>query len=118
MSNEQQEELQEEMQDSTQEQQPWYKRIIPRWLSIPFVIVVAVIIYVFQADRSNFAQITSNNNEINILKQNVQACCDTTKKYQELYNQLHAGKEEVERIAREKYHMKRETEDLYLTEIQ
>ena len=55
--------------------------------------------------------------EINKLKGDIQQNSDSAMYYVNKVNELNTDKETLERIAREKYGMKRHNEDVYKTDI-
>ena len=92
-------------------------RHIPRWLSVPLVVIVAfLIIMIFFGDNS-YLKNKEYGNKIDELAKEIQANIDSAKYYQRKSKELVTDKETLEKIAREQYGMKRESEDVYITEI-
>ena len=90
---------------------------IPRWISLPLVIIVTfLVVMVFFGDNS---YIKSNEyaEKIYELEKEIQANKDSAKYYQRKSKELVTDCETLEKIAREQYGMKRDNEDVYITEI-
>lgn len=89
---------------------------IPRWLSIPFIIfIVFMILLIFFGDY-NFMRMSQYNDQIRELKTEIQANEDSTVIFEHRIRELNTDPETLEKIAREKYGMKRPNEDIYITE--
>ncbi|MCQ2289972.1 MAG: septum formation initiator family protein [Bacteroidales bacterium] len=90
---------------------------IPRWMSFTLVVVVAVIAGLFFIGPNNFMRVVELKKEIKELKTEIKANRDSTNIYEAKTRELNTDKVSLERIAREKYGMKRLNEDVYITEI-
>ena len=92
-------------------------RWIPRWLSLPLIIIVAfLIIMVFYGDNS-YLKSKEYSKKIDELQKEIKANRDSAAYYQRKSHELATDRETLEKIAREQYGMKRENEDLYITDI-
>lgn len=90
---------------------------VPEWLSFTFVMFVAfVAMMLFYGD---FSYVKSNeySQQIQKIQQEIRENNDTARIYTQKIQELNTDPETLERIAREKYGMKRENEDVYTTDI-
>ena len=90
---------------------------IPRWLNVPLLIFTVFIIWLLFFGEYNFMRINDQKKEINQLKEQISANLDSAKLYDEKLHELNTDKETLEKIAREKYGMKRLNEEVYVTNI-
>ena len=90
---------------------------IPRWLSIPFVVSAAFILTLLFFGDNNYVKIYRYKQQINQLKTEIKANEDSAAIYDAKIQELHTNRAKLERISREKYGMKRESEDVYITDI-
>ena len=91
---------------------------VPKWLSAPLVIFVAFIVgLLFFNGGNNYLKINEYNRQINLLKAETKANEDSAAIYDAKIQELHTNRAKLERISREKYGMKRESEDVYITDI-
>lgn len=90
---------------------------IPRWMSITLVVVVAMIAGLFFIGPNNFMRVVELKKEIKELKTEIKANRDSTNIYEAKTRELNTDKVSLERIAREKYGMKRLNEEVFITEI-
>lgn len=90
---------------------------VPSWLSITFVAFVVFIGVMMFYGESSYVKSNHYTSEINKLKSDIQQNCDSAKTYTNKVNELNTDRETLERIAREKYGMKRQNEDVYKTDI-
>ncbi|MBQ0069981.1 MAG: septum formation initiator family protein [Bacteroidales bacterium] len=90
---------------------------IPRWLNVPFVVFVIFIAWMSIFGENNFRKTHSLKTQINNLKAEIQAKNDSAKYYEAKVRELNTDRERLEKIAREQYGMKRENEDVYITDI-
>lgn len=92
-------------------------RLLPRWLSLPLIIIVAFLVaMVFYGDNS-YLKSKEYGKKIDELEKEIKANKDSAIYYQRKAHELATDKETLEKIAREQYGMKRESEDVYITEI-
>lgn len=90
---------------------------IPRWISLPLIIIVTfLLLMVFYGDNS-YIKGNQYAEKIYELEKEIQINKDSAKYYQRKSRELVTDAETLEKIAREQYGMKRENEDVYITEI-
>ncbi len=96
-----------------------YKRPkwIPLWLNIPFVVFLFFILSLFFFGENNYMKISKYKKQIHELKAEIKNNEDSTLVYEAKVKELHTDKSTLERMAREKYGMKRANEDVYATDI-
>lgn len=92
-------------------------RWLPKWLSLPFIIFLAFIVMLLFYGENNYMQISKQKNEINKLNAQIKNMEDSAQYYERKYRELDTDKENLEKLAREQYRMKRINEDVYLTDI-
>lgn len=90
---------------------------IPRWLNLPLVIFVIFLVVLLFCGENNFMQITSYKKQIRDLKMEIKNNEDSALIYEKKAAELNTDRETMERIAREKYNMKRPNEEVYTTDI-
>ncbi len=90
---------------------------VPRWMSFTLVLSVITIALLFFVGPNNFMKVVELKKEIKELKSEIKADRDTTAIYEAKTRELNTDKASLERIAREKYGMKRLNEDVYITDI-
>lgn len=85
-----------------------------RYVSLLFVIIFGLFVYVLFFHDNSYSQLTEYNNQISDLKEEIKENRDTLEYYRQLNNLLNASTEEMERIARERYHMQGPNEEVYI----
>ena len=90
---------------------------MPRWMSFTLVFSIFMIGALFFVGPNNFMKVVELKKEIKELKKEIKANRDTTAIYEAKIRELNTDKVTLERIAREKYGMKRLNEEVYITEI-
>ncbi len=90
---------------------------IPKWISWPLLIFVAFIILLLCVGENNYMRIYDYEKQINELKVSIKANEDSAAMYESKTRELNTDRETLERIAREKYGMKRANEEVYVTDI-
>ncbi len=90
----------------------WFRR----YVSVAFVGLLALYVYVLFFNDNSYSRLRELKGEINRLEQEKRDNQDTLKKYEELNRLLLSDKEELERVARERYGMQRPGEDVYIVE--
>ncbi len=91
---------------------------VPKWLNAPLVIfVVFVVGLVFFNGGNNYIKISEYNRQINILKAETKANEDSAAMYEKKIKELNTDRSTLEKIAREKYGMKKDYEEVYVTDI-
>lgn len=98
-----------------------FKILKNKWLSnlltLPKLVFVAFICsLIFFGDNSCLRKLEYND-QINDLKAQIKANQDSTKIYEAKVRELNTDRETLEKIAREKYGMKRVNEEVYITDI-
>ncbi|MBQ4367095.1 MAG: septum formation initiator family protein [Muribaculaceae bacterium] len=91
---------------------------IPRWLNLPFVVFIVFVVLLLFTGENNYLKINSLKKQINELKAEIKANEDSAAVYDAKVQELNTDRESLEKIAREKYGMKRVNEDVYITDIQ
>ena len=89
---------------------------IKRYVKLPFVVMVAFFAFILFFSESSTIRSMELNSVIDSLKQEISFYRDTTNHYIYLNEQLNTNPEAMERVVREKYHMNRENEDVYVFE--
>ncbi|MBR1934511.1 MAG: septum formation initiator family protein [Muribaculaceae bacterium] len=90
---------------------------IPRWLNLPFLFFLAFIVLLLFFGEYNYLRINSLANEIDDLKEQIKEQEDSAAYYTSKLNALNTDKENLERLCREQYGMKRVNEEVYITDI-
>ena len=90
---------------------------IPRWLNVPLVIVAAFIVYLFFMGDNNFIKAWHYRHQANELKREIELNLDSANYYNDRVRELNTDRETLEKIAREQYGMKREGEEVYITDL-
>lgn len=90
----------------------WFKR----YVSVVFVGLLALYVYVLFFNDNSYNRLRELQREITRLEQEKKENQDTLKKYYELNRLLLSDKDELERVARERYGMQRRGEDVYIIE--
>lgn len=85
-------------------------------MSLLFVGLLALYVYVLFFNDNSYGRLSELHGEIKRLEKEKQENLDTLKKYRDLNQLLLSDKEELERVAREKYGMQRQGEDVYIIE--
>ncbi|MBQ2235570.1 MAG: septum formation initiator family protein [Muribaculaceae bacterium] len=89
---------------------------VPRWLNIPLIIFIAFIVSLLFFGDNNYLKINELKSRINELKAEIKLNEDSAAIYEVKVRELNTDRETLERIAREKYGMKRQNEDVYVVE--
>ncbi len=82
---------------------------------IPAMVFVVFMVSLVCCGDNNYIRSCSFTKEINDLKAEIKADEDSTAIYEERVRELHTDRESLEKLAREKYGMKHENEDVYIT---
>ena len=91
----------------------WFANLV----TVPKLIFVGFICsLIFFGDNSCLRKLEYND-QIKDLKTQIQANQDSTAFYEAKVRELNTDRETLEKIAREKYGMKRENEEVYITDI-
>ncbi len=89
---------------------------VPRWLNIPLIIFIAFIVSLLFFGDNNYLKINELKSRINELKAEIKLNEDSAAIYEAKVRELNTDRETLERIAREKYGMKHQNEDVYVVE--
>ncbi|MCH5347229.1 MAG: septum formation initiator family protein [Muribaculaceae bacterium] len=87
-----------------------------RYLSLPLVIVLGLIVYVTVFNKNSFIDLHHHKQQIKELKAQIKENRDTFEYYDKLNRRLDTDPVTMERIVREQYHMQRAGEDVYIFE--
>ncbi|MBO7609249.1 MAG: septum formation initiator family protein [Muribaculaceae bacterium] len=91
----------------------WFSNLV----TLPKLVFVGFICsLIFFGDNSCMRKLEYND-QINDLKAQIQANKDSAKIYEAKVRELNTDRETLEKIAREKYGMKRVNEEVYITDI-
>lgn len=88
-----------------------------RWIHLPFIIILAFFVMLFFFGDYNFINRKEYINKISAIKAEIKANEDSAAVYEAKSRELDTDRQTLERIAREKYGMKRTNEDVYITDI-
>lgn len=85
--------------------------------AIPFLVIgTLVVLVLFLNEETSMKTNMEYEKQINVLKAQIQTNLDSARYYKEHRMAIENGKGDLERIAREKYHMQKPTEDIYIYE--
>lgn len=87
-----------------------------RYITLVFVGLLALYVYVLFFNDNSYGHLRELHSEIKRLEKEKQENRDTLEKYHDLNQLLLSDKNELERVAREKYGMQRPGEDVYIVE--
>ncbi len=85
-----------------------------RYVSLLFILVIGLFAYVIFFDENSYGRLSELNRQKAELKAEIEANRDSLRHYQELNRLLESSPDEMERIARERYFMQGENEDVYV----
>ena len=85
-----------------------------RYIKLPFVLVMMYFAFILFISENSIARSFELKQSIDSLQQEINIYRDTTNYYINLNEQLNSNTEALERVVREKYHMNRENEDVYV----
>lgn len=89
----------------------WYKRVA----NVPLMLLLALSLGILLLnDDASISQSMEFEKEIIRLKREIKDCNDSAQYYHDRRIAIECGGDELEYIAREQYHMKRPTEDVFL----
>lgn len=101
------------MEESNEKKGFWARRKS----AIPFLVIGTMIVLVlFLNEETSMKTNVEYEKRINTLKAQIQHNLDSAKYYKEHRMAIENGKGDLERIARERYHMQKPTEDIYVYE--
>ena len=88
-----------------------------RYITVPLLGVVCFAIYVcFLKEDDSVVTRMEYQNQINDLNAEIDANLDSLELYNRLNASLETDRDNIERVVRERYHMKRPNEDIYVFE--
>lgn len=89
---------------------------VRRYIRPGFMITASVIAFVLFFNDNSLLTTYEHEQEIDRLKAEISECRDTLMYYEALNRALDTDVETMERIVRERYHMQRPTEEVYVYE--
>ena len=90
------------------------KKILSFFINKYFITTVAFIVWLVFFDSNNMLTNLRTRDKLNALKKDKKFYMDEIKKDSILIQKLHSDTLELEKLAREKYLMKKDNEDVYL----
>lgn len=87
-----------------------------RYISMTFILAMAFVCIVVFFNENSIVRSLEYRDRIVELEDEIRANRDTFKYYDALNHALDTDPETMERIVREKYHMQRENEDVYIVD--
>ena len=90
---------------------------LPEWLNLPALLFFAFIVMLLFFGDYKFTEVSKQNTEINKLNAQIKSKEDSALYYEKKFRELDTDPENLEKLAREQYGMKRTNEDVYETDI-
>ncbi|MBQ0121655.1 MAG: septum formation initiator family protein [Bacteroidales bacterium] len=90
---------------------------IPRWVSVSLVVFIIFLGWMLFFGEYNLFESYSLSSQKNDLTTEIQAMQDSAIFYDKKVNELNTDRENLEKIAREQYGMRRVNEEIYTTDI-
>lgn len=90
---------------------------LPLWLNLPAVLFLAFLVMLLFFGEYKYTKVSEQKSEINKLKAQIKSKEDSAMYYEKKYRELDTDRENLEKLAREQYSMKRTNEDVYKTDI-
>ncbi len=87
-----------------------------RYVRLPFLVTVGIIIALYFFNDHSALTYYQYETRINELRSQIKATTDTLEHYRQLNHSLNTDREAMERIVRERHHMQRVDEDVYIME--
>ena len=87
-----------------------------RYISLPLIVAVGYIVFVLFFNENSYSRSAELQDEIDRLHAEIKENNDTMLYYLRLNRSLDTDPQTLERIVREKYHMQRPNEDVYIIE--
>jgi septum formation initiator len=87
-----------------------------RYISLPLIVAVGYIVFVLFFNENSYSRSAELQDEIDRLHAEIKENNDTMLYYLQLNRSLDTDPQTLERIVREKYHMQRPNEDVYIIE--
>ncbi|MDE5942434.1 MAG: septum formation initiator family protein [Muribaculaceae bacterium] len=85
-----------------------------RYITFPLIVAVGFIVFVLFFNENSYSRSSELDAEIRELEAEIKENNDTMSYYRSLYMSLDTDPSTLERIVREKYHMQRLNEDVYV----
>ncbi|MDD2961897.1 MAG: septum formation initiator family protein [Muribaculaceae bacterium] len=101
--------------ETTSEKGKKTKRLLPQWLSMPLVVAITCIIIILFVQDNNYFKSKENQEQINNLKVEIKENLDSAEYYARKSRELDTDPEQLEKVSREQYNMKRPNEDVFIT---
>lgn len=98
--------------DKKKKKNTWIK-----WLTSPILVVSLIVVFLFRYGDSSYINNTEHQEQIDRLRAEIRQNLDSTIYYERKAAALNTDRENLERIAREQYGMKRDNEDVYHIDI-
>ncbi len=89
---------------------------IRRYVKLPFILTFGIIVALYLFNDHSALTYYEYETRINDLRSQIKATTDTLEYYRELNRSLDTDPEAMERIVRERHHMQRADEDVYIME--
>lgn len=89
-----------------------------RYIRLPFFLTVAAIVCLYFFNDNSALTYYESQLEISRLKAEIKQNTDTLEHYRALSQSLDREKEAIEKIVRERHHMRRASEDIYLYDVE
>ena len=93
------------------------KRAWVKWLTSPLLVVILIVVFLFRYGDNSYINRTEHQEQIDELRAEIKENVDSTLYYERKAAALNTDRENLERIAREQYGMKRENEEVYQMDI-
>ncbi len=94
------------------QRKPW----INRYVSVQYLIAIAIVIYVMFFSDYSIQRYYSYDDDIKTAELKIKENTDSFNYYNDMNMQLKSNPQKMEEIVREKYHMHRENEEVYVFE--
>lgn len=95
----------------------FYNKWIPQWMSLPFVVIVAFLVFMLFFGNNSYIKSNEYRQRIADLNTEIKQNEDSAALYEKKAKELNTDRESLEKIAREQYGMKKANEDVYVTDI-
>ena len=89
---------------------------LKRYVSLSLIIILGFVAYVLFFNENSIMRNMEYASQIRELEKEIAVYEDTLMHYQQLNEMLDGNPAEIERIVRERYHMQRLSEDVYIFE--
>ena len=110
-------EKEKEMEKGMEKRKGKRKRAWVKWLTSPLLVVILIVVFLFRYGDNSYINRTEHQEQIDELRAEIKENVDSTLYYERKAAALNTDRENLERIAREQYGMKRENEEVYQMDI-